>query len=136
VVKGCRFGNISDRHTVKWKDSDEQALFTADKTHMAKSFVDFVKAERLTLPAGNLDTGAHGRDDATGTRLYRHLTAPYEERKETRSGRKKSTITSKSSDNDDAFDALLYSWLAYYMDALGPTHTARRFSSHSAPGSV
>lgn len=134
VVKGCRFGNISDRHTVKWKDSDEQALFTADKTHMAKSFVDFVKAERLTLPAGNLDTGAHGRDDATGTRLYRHLTAPYEERKETRSGRKKSTITSGSGDNDDAFDACLYAFMAYHADKLGPTQTPVRFGGTSVPG--
>jgi hypothetical protein len=135
TVVGCRFGNISTTDKVKWKDRDDKDLFTADKSHVAKSFVDFVKAQRLVIPSKQLDTGTSGRDQAAGTKLYRQLTAPYEEKRETKSGRKKSTITSKSSDNDDAFDALLYSWLAYHMDALGPTHTARRFSSHSAPGS-
>lgn len=133
-VVGCRFGNISSVDKIKWKDADEQRLFTADKSYMAKSFVDFVKAERLTLPAANLDTGSHGRDEATGTKLYRHLTSPYEEKKETRSGRKKTTITSASGDNDDAFDSSVYAFLGFHADSLGPTNTPVRFSTRDVPG--
>lgn len=133
-VVGCRFGNISSTNKIKWKDEDEQDLFTAHKTHMAKSFVDFVKAQRLTIPSTNLSTGSHGDDTADGTKLYRQLTAPYEEKKETRNGRKKTTITSKSGANDDAFDAFLYAWMAYHVDALGPTTTPVSFTTNTAPG--
>lgn len=134
IVAGCRFGNISNVDKIKWKDESEQLLFTADKSHMAKSFVDFVKAERLVLPSKGIDTGSHGRDESTGTKLYRQLTSPYEEKKETRSGRKKSTITSKSGANDDAFDAFIYAWMGFHADELGPTNTPVRFVSHAAPG--
>lgn len=133
-VIGCRFGNISNVDKIKWKDKDDKRLFTADKSHVAKSFVDFVKAERLTLPTGDITTGSHGREGSTGTKLYRQLTAPYEERKETRAGRKKSTVTSKSSQNDDAFDAFVYAWIGYHIDGLGPIHTTRRFITRNAPG--
>ena len=133
-VIGCRFGNVSDVSKVKWKDKDEKRLFTADKTHMAKSFVDFVKAERLVLPTADIETGAYGRDEATGTKVYRQLTAPYEEKRETRTGRKRTTITSKSGQNDDAFDAFVYAWMGFHVDALGPVRTTRRFTSHHAPG--
>lgn len=134
IVKGCRFGNISNTSKIKWKDESAKQLFTADKTHVAKSFVDFVKAERLTVPAANLDASAHGRDDATGTRLYRHMTAPYEQRRETRSGRKKATITADGADNDDAFDACVYAWIGYHADKLGPTNTPIRFHTSRVPG--
>lgn len=133
-VVGCRFGNITTTDKVKWKDSEAQKLFTADKSHVGKAFVDYVKAERMVIPSSQIDTGAHGRDEAVGTKLYRQLTAPFEEKRETKSGRKKSSITSKSHDNDDAFDAMIYAWIAYHMGALGPTNTPRRFSSHAAPG--
>ena len=133
-VAGCRFGNISDTNKIKWKDESEKDLFTADKTHMAKSFVDFVKAQRLTIPSTNLSVGGHGNDSAMGTKLFRQLTSPYEEKKETRSGRKKTTITSKSGNNDDAFDAFLYAWIAYHVDDLGPSNTPMSFSSTTAPG--
>ena len=133
-VIGCRFGNISNTDKIKWKDAEEKRLFTADKSYVAKSFVNFVKTQRLTLPTAELDRGSHGRDEATGTKVYRQLTAPYEERKQTRSGRKKSTITAKSSQNDDAFDAFVYAWMGFHIDGLGPVHTTRKFISRDAPG--
>jgi len=88
----------------------------------------------MTLPTAEIDTGAHGRDDAVGTKIYRQLTAPYEDKKETRSGKKKTTITSKSGSNDDAFDAALYAWMGYHVDGLGPVDTTVRFTTRRAPG--
>lgn len=119
-VVGCRFGNISSTSKFKWKDSQDKKLFTTDKTHMVKSFVDFVKRQELTLPTSDISRGSHGSDDDIGTKIYRHLTAPYEERKTTPSGTKKSTISCASGANDDAFDAFLYAWLGYHCDELGP----------------
>lgn len=133
-VVGCRFGNISNTDKLKWKDEREKELFTADKTHMAKSFVDFVKQQRLTLPTADITTGAHGNDQAVGTKIYRHLTAPYEERKTTRSGRKKTTITAPSNENDDAFDAFLYSWLGFHNDTLGPREIPTSVSMNQQKG--
>jgi len=133
-VVGCRYGNISDTSKVKWKDEEAQQLFTADKSHVAKSFVNFVKSERLVLPASNLQQGSHGHEEATGTKLYRQLTAPYEERKETVSGTKKTRIVSRSSDSDDAFDAMTYAWMGYHIDKIGPTTSEVRFVTTSAPG--
>lgn len=133
-VVGCRFGNISNVDKIKWKDKDTKQLFTADKSHVAKSFVDFVKAERLRIPSADIDAQLHGRDNAVGTKLYRQLTAPFEERKETATGRKTSRITSKSGSNDDAFDAFNYAFLAFHADKLGPTNTPTRFTSTNVPG--
>ncbi|MDB9247462.1 hypothetical protein PN419_00375 [Halorubrum ezzemoulense] len=133
-VVGCRYGNVSDVDKVKWKDTDDKNLFTADKTHMSKSFVDFVKSGRLTLPAADIDTGAHGQDDATGTRIYRQLTAPYEEKKDMPSGRRKTRIATDSTQNDDAFHAFIYAWMGYHVDKVGPSNTMVRFNTQSAPG--
>lgn len=134
-VVGCRFGNISSTQKVKWKDDDDKKLFTADKSYMAKAFVDFVKAERMTLPSSQISTGAHG-GETKGAKIYRQLTAPYEEKRETKSGRKKKTITSRSGDNDDLFDSSIYAWMGRHADQLGPTETTYDFGGHEVPGTV
>jgi len=134
LVDALRFGNVSSSTRIKWKDDDAKLLATADKTHFAKSFVDFVKSGRLVIPTADLNTSSNAPDTATGKRLYEQLTAPYEERRETSAGKKKATITSKRSTNDDAFDAGVYAWMGYHADILGPTSTHTEFRTISAPG--
>ncbi len=134
-VVGCRFGNISNVSKLKWRDSDVRNLVTADKSHVANSFVDFVKSERLVIPGASFsDASTHTDSDSRGAKLYSQLTAPFEERKETKSGRKKTSVTSKSGMNDDAFDSFVYAWLAFHGNGLGPVSTTRRFSSRNGPG--
>lgn len=131
-VVGVRFGNISGK--TKWKDDTKQNLLTAHKSHYAKRFVDYVKAGRLTIPTATVDPGTQGNPNGVGTRLWSHLTSPYETKGETKSGKKKTSIVSDSGDNDDAFDANLYAWLAYHADDVGPTDTRVEFRTSTAPG--
>lgn len=133
---GARFGNLSDATKVKWKDPSQKKLFTCDKSHMFNSVVDDIKDENILLPAANLSTGGYGDDRAKGTKIYRQLTAPYEKKRETPTGQKKTTITSDSGRNDDFFDALVYAWVAYHSDQIGPTETFVRFGGHNRPGTV
>lgn len=128
-VVGLRFGNISGVDKVKWKDSDEKNLATADKTHQIKTVVDAVKDKQITLPTADLAFGSQYDD---GTKLYDQLTAAYEERTETVSGRKKTRIASDRS--DDAIDALTYMYVAYYDDNIGPSSTYIDFGGHARPG--
>jgi hypothetical protein len=134
LVVGLRFGNISNTDKIKWKDAEDKDLATADKSHMTKSFVDFVKSDDIVLPTADINTGVDGKDNTVGTQLYRQLTAPYEKKKETPSGRKKTTITSDAASNDDAFDASVYAWMGYHIEKLGPTNSLIKFISPDAPG--
>lgn len=128
---GVRFGNISGKF--KWVDSETKRLFTVNRSHYARRFVDAIHSRRVTLPTANISTGAYGSDNALGTRIYRQLTAPYEERKSTSSSRK-TQIKTESGQRDDVFFASLYSWLGYSLDALGPSTSRIEFRTTTAPG--
>jgi hypothetical protein len=128
---GVRFGNISDNF--KWVDSSERNLFTVKRSHYARRFVDAIRSRRVRLPAGNISTGAYGSDDELGTKIYRQMTSPYEERKSTSSSRK-TVIKTEGGSRDDVFFASMYSWLGYSLDAFGPTNSVVEFRTQSAPG--
>jgi len=115
---GCRFGNVSNKEDLKWnRYNNDEVFFTVNKSYVVKQFCQFFVDGNYRIPRDGLDFDS--RTDA-GTKIIDHLTSPYTDRSETRSGKKKTVV--KSDRPDDVFDAFVYSWLAakkVYNDLYG-----------------
>lgn len=110
TVKGCQYGNIKNKYDPKWETSTgKERFFTADRGYMMESFVEDFKHEEFVIPSKDLKFGDRTEK---GTMIVDHLTAPYKDKKETPSGKKKLKIDSEDGRNDDAFQSLTYAWIA------------------------
>lgn len=125
---GCWFGNVKEKEEVKWnRFKNQKRFFTANKTYMVRKFSESFKNGVFSIPKEDLSFGSR-RD--LGTRIVDELTAPYTDRDETQSGKKKLKVISDR--RDDIFDVFVYLWVA--ANKVQGTRTVREVGSHSMPG--
>jgi hypothetical protein len=112
VVTGARFGNVGSKDDVTYEtDSGKRRFFSCDKTYQVERFVQCVRDGLFSCPSGGLTFDSEG---SLGAQLVDHMTAPYKDYVQTTDkGTKKIRVQTNDSDNDDLFDSLLYSLLAY-----------------------
>jgi len=112
VVVGARFGNVGSKSDVTYEsDSGKRRFFTCDKTYQVERFVERVREGNLTCPSKNL---TFDTSESRGALIVDHMTAPYKDYVQTTDkGTKKVRVQTDDVDNDDIFDALLYSLLAH-----------------------
>lgn len=125
---GCGFGHVSKKEEIVWnRFNNEKRFFTANKTFMVQKFAEDFRDGKLSIPKDTMSFTAK-RD--TGTKLVDQLTAPYTDRDETSSGKKKLKVVSDR--NDDIFDSFLYLWIAIHR--LGGTREAREIFTDMRSG--
>jgi hypothetical protein len=127
-VCGIIYGNIKDKDEPKFSNSsyDDSSYCTVARTHMIENMVSDFKAGRIEIPTEDLTDGR----DGTHQKLLDQLTAPYTDRKETSSGKKKLKVMSDR--NDDAFQAFVYMWIA--AQKFGTTRTLKKVGGHNRRG--
>lgn len=127
-VCGVIYGNIKDKEKPKFAENGfkDSAYCTVARTHMIESMVDYFKDGRIEIPEHDLSGGR----DGTRQKCIDHLTAPYTDREETSSGKKKLKVMSDR--NDDAFQALTYAWIA--AKKFGSTRTLTRIGTNNRSG--
>lgn len=114
-VHGCRYGNVKNKDEIKWnRFQSEYRYFTCNRTYIIKEFTNDFKRQKFELPRGDLSFDSN---HDLGTQLLDQLTAPYSDRVETSSGKKKLKI--QSDRNDDIFHAFVYMYLAAKRVNLG-----------------
>ena len=106
-VYGCMYGNVNKKDGVTWSRKGHKDYFTVNRTFMIESFVEEFKRGNITIPRNDLDFGTRS---SNGSRLIDNLVAPYTDRIETADGKKKLRV--QSDQNDDAFHAFVYMWIA------------------------
>jgi len=123
-VCGIIYGNIKDKDKPKFAESgfEDSPFCTVARTHMIENMVAEFKDDGIVIPAKDLTDGREG----TRAKLVDHLTAPYTDRVETSDGKRKKKVLSDR--NDDAFQALVYCWIA--ANRFGSQRTLTRIGSH------
>ena len=106
-VYGCMYGNVNKKNGVTWSRKGHKDYFTVNRTFMIESFVEDFKRGEITIPKKDLEFGTRS---SAGSRLVDNLVAPYTDRVETADGKKKLRV--QSDQNDDAFHAFVYMWIA------------------------
>ncbi len=127
MVYGCIYGNIKNKEEVKWNDKDDKKFFTCNRTHMIESLVEDIKRGKIMIEGKGLDLK---KPRTKGSKLENQLTAPYKEKKETPSGKKKLKVMSDR--KDDAMHSLVYSWIGAYK--LGSRRTLTRITTSNRKG--
>ena len=125
---GCQFGNVKNKEEIVWnRFNKEKRFFTANKTFMVQKFAEHFRDGNIVIPKKDLNfTSKHDK----GTKIIDQLTAPYTDRDETTSGKKKLKVLSDR--NDDIFDSLLYTWIGTHR--IGGTREARDIFTDMRPG--
>jgi len=127
-VCGIIYGNIKDKDRPKFSNNNykDSSFCTVARTHMIENMVGYFKHGSIRIPTNDLSFSR----DGDGTKLQDQLTAPYTDRVETSDGKKKLKVLSDR--NDDAFQAMVYMWLAAHR--FGSTRTLTSIHTTSRSG--
>lgn len=129
LVKACQYGNVKDRSEIKWESSSgKKRFFTCNRSHMMESTVSAIKDGDFIIPSGDLE---FDRNTADGHKLESQLTAPYIDKDETPSGKKKVRI--EADRNDDAMHTLTYLWIGFNQ-VLGSSRQVSSISARTMEG--
>jgi hypothetical protein len=119
TVFAAKYGNVSDRTDIKWKEDDDgnQMYFTCDKGRSVTRMVESVRDEEWIIPKAGTDDASTGvslaHSESDGVKLINQLTAPFKTLREgTKTGQKSVVIETSGNQRDDAFDVMTLAWLA------------------------